>query len=146
MSSVVIKSFENIIHRDSVISLLQSIFGYPTPHNRPSLAIDKKIQMNDDLFFVALIDDVLVGTVMAGYDGHRGWIYSLAVHPSYRNQGIGSKLVLHAERALASKGCVKINVQILQSNESVSAFYESLGYSVEPRVSMGKLIHENIPP
>jgi ribosomal protein S18 acetylase RimI-like enzyme len=83
---------------------------------------------------------------MAGYDGHRGWIYSVAVHPSYRNQGIGSALVSYAERALASKGCMKVNLQILQSNKSTSVFYESLGYAVEPRVSMGKLIHENIPP
>ena len=146
MSSVVIKRFENRSHRDQVITLWRSVFGEPTAHNRPGLAIDKKVQINDDLFFVALIDDLLVGTTMAGYDGHRGWIYSVAVHPSYRNQGIGSALISYAERALASKGCMKVNLQILQSNKSTSVFYESLGYAVEPRVSMGKLIHENIPP
>ena len=146
MSSVVIKRFENRSHRDQVIALWESVFGEPTAHNRPGLAIDKKIEINDDLFFVALIDELLVGTTMAGYDGHRGWIYSVAVHPSYRNQGIGSALVSYAERALASKGCMKVNLQILQSNKSTSVFYESLGYAVEPRVSMGKLIHENIPP
>jgi ribosomal protein S18 acetylase RimI-like enzyme len=146
MSSVVIKRFENRSHRDQVIALWRGIFVDPTAHNRPDLAIDKKIEINDDLFFVAMIDELLVGTTMAGYDGHRGWIYSVAVHPSYRNQGIGSALVSYAERALASKGCMKVNLQILQSNKSTSVFYESLGYAVEPRVSMGKLIHENIPP
>jgi ribosomal protein S18 acetylase RimI-like enzyme len=82
---------------------------------------------------------------MAGYDGHRGWMYSVAVSPSHRRQGIGSQLVSVAERALAAKGCMKINLQIMQGNESVSAFYASLGYSIEQRVSMGKRIKENIP-
>ena len=80
-----------------------------------------------------------------GYDGHRGWIYSVAVSPSRRRQGIGSRLVVHAERALTSKGCVKINLQIMEGNESVIEFYSSLGFTVERRISMGKPIRENIP-
>ena len=85
----------------------------------------------------------VVGTIMAGYDGHRGWIYSVAVSPSHRRQGIGSRLVSHAERALTDRGCMKINLQIMEGNESVTAFYASLGYSVEKRVSMGKRVSEN---
>ena len=145
MSSILIKQFENTYHRTQVIALWQSVFGHQTAHNRPPLAIDKKLDVSDDLFFVALLDDVVVGTAMAGYDGHRGWIYSVAVHPLQRKQGIGSQLVLHAERALTAKGCMKINLQILQSNQEVTAFYSSLGYVVEERVSMSKLIGENIP-
>jgi len=83
---------------------------------------------------------------MAGYDGHRGWLYSLAVAASHRRQGIGSRLAAVAEEALTKKGCVKINLQILPGNESVAAFYESLGFSVEQRVSMGKRIAQNISP
>ena len=71
---------------------------------RPSLVIDKKLAVSDELFFVAVIDDKVIGTVMAGYDGHRGWIYSVAVSPSHRREGIGSQLVSHAERALIAKG------------------------------------------
>jgi ribosomal protein S18 acetylase RimI-like enzyme len=133
-------------HRDQVSALWESVFAYETAHNRPGLVIDKKRAVNDDLFFVALSDNKVVGTVMAGYDGHRGWIYSVAVSPSHRRQGLGSQLVSHAERALIAKGCVKINLQIMQGNESVTAFYAALGFSVEKRISMGKPISENIPP
>jgi ribosomal protein S18 acetylase RimI-like enzyme len=82
---------------------------------------------------------------MAGYDGHRGWIYSVAVTPEQRKLGIGSRLVRHAEEALLSKGCTKINLQIMESNETVAAFYASLGYSVEKCISMGKRVLQNIP-
>ena len=81
---------------------------------------------------------------MAGYDGHRGWIYSVAVSPAHQRQGIGSRLVSVAEQALTGKGCVKINLQIMEGNESVTAFYSSLGFAVEKRVSMGKRIPENV--
>ncbi|HMJ89419.1 MAG TPA: GNAT family N-acetyltransferase [Candidatus Acidoferrum sp.] len=82
---------------------------------------------------------------MAGYDGHRGWLYSLEVAESHRRRGIGGRLVAHAERALTGRGCVKINLQIMEDRESVTAFYATLGYSIEKRVSMGKRIFENVP-
>jgi ribosomal protein S18 acetylase RimI-like enzyme len=81
---------------------------------------------------------------MAGYDGHRGWLYSVAVHPSHRREGLGAKLVRHAEDALITRGCMKINLQIVSANASVADFYEALGYSIEPRISMGKKIGANI--
>ena len=93
-----------------------------------------------DLFFVALLDGKLVGTVMGGYDGHRGWVYSLAVTPELRRRGIGTALVRHVERALRERGCPKINLQVLASNAATVAFYEKLGYAVEERVSMGKVL------
>ena len=145
MTSVTITPFENLNHREQVIALWKAVFGYETAHNRPDLVIDKKIAIDDGLFFVALAGVEVVGTVMAGYDGHRGWIYSVAVHPDHRKQSIGSGLVSHAERILAEKGCMKINLQIMQGNETVAAFYSSLGYCEENRVSMGKRINENIP-
>jgi ribosomal protein S18 acetylase RimI-like enzyme len=89
---------------------------------------------------VALLDDKLVGTVMGGYDGHRGWIYSLAVTPSARRRGIGAKLVTYVERELAARGCPKVNLQLLASNAGTVAFYQKLGYAVEARISMGKLL------
>ena len=132
--------FDNQAHRDQVIALWNAVFGYESAHNEPSLVIDKKLAADDGLFFVAIIENQVIGTIMAGYDGHRGWIYSVAVHPEHRKQGIGSQLVAHAERALTERGCMKINLQILAGNESVAAFYTSLGYAVEQRVSMGKRI------
>lgn len=137
-------SFDNLDHRKSVIALWERVFGYEAAHNRPELAIDKKREVNDGLFFVALAGGEVVGTIMAGYDGHRGWIYSLAVHPGYRRQGIGTRLAAHAEQALAARGCMKINLQIMPGNAAVTAFYTTLGYAEEPRISMGKQLPENV--
>ncbi len=139
-------TFNDSAHRDQVIALWEAVFGYETAHNRPALVIDKKLAVEDGLFFVAMLGAEVIGTIMAGYDGHRGWIYSVAVHPDHRKQGIGSQLVVHAESALTGRGCMKINLQIMDGNESVAAFYASLGYAVEPRVSMGKRIQANVPP
>ena len=140
-----IASYLDRVHRPDVIALWQTVFGYETAHNAPALAIDKKLEVQDGLFFVALAAEVVTGTILAGYDGHRGWLYSVAVHPAHRNTGIGSALVGHAERALTERGCMKINLQIVGGNESVSKFYASLGYAVEERISMGKRIDLNIP-
>ena len=139
-----IVGFDNSAHRDQVVRLWELVFGYEAPHNAPALVIDKKLAAADGLFFVALCGGVVVGTIMAGYDGHRGWIYSIAVHPDHRKRGIGSQLLSLAERHLASRGCPKINLQIMEGNEQVRAFYEASGYSVEERVSMGKRLPENI--
>ena len=75
---------------------------------------------------------------MAGYDGHRGWIYSVAVDPAHRRKGVASALMKHAEARLTERGCVKLNLQIIGTNQAVVAFYEALGYAVEDRISMGK--------
>ena len=126
------------------MQLWETVFGYDAAHNSPGLAIDKKLALQDGLLFVALIDGRVVGSILAGYDGHRGWLYSVAVDAGQQKQGLGSALVRHAEAALTELGCMKINLQIRGGNEAVTAFYESLGYVVEPRVSMGKLIPQNI--
>lgn len=131
-------------HTKETIQLWTKVFGYGDPRNDPKLSIKKKLEANDDFFFVALMEDQVVGTIMAGYDGHRGWLYSLAVSPSCRNQGIGTQLVKHAEQALTQLGCIKINLQILESNHEVEAFYQKLGYQTEPRINMGKQIQENL--
>lgn len=136
--------YDDGAHRQPVIALWETVFGDASAHNAPARVIDTKLAVHDGLFFVALLDGHVVGTVMAGYDGHRGWLYSVAVHPEHRKRGIGSLLVARAERALTERGCLKINLQILQDNASVAAFYASLGYAVEPRVSMGKRIPQNI--
>lgn len=137
-------AFDNRRHRDQVVRLWELVFGYEAAHNTPSLVIDKKIEVADGLFFVALSEGIVIGTIMAGYDGHRGWIYSIAVHPDHRKHGIGTQLLSFAEKHLASLGCMKINLQIMDGNEQVQEFYEANGYSVEKRVSMGKRLPVNI--
>src|SRR5665213_1043482 len=123
MSLTTIIPYVDAVHRRQVVALWETVFAYQAAHNKPSLAIDKKIEVGDQLFFVAIADQAVIGAIMAGYDGHRGWIYSLAVASAHRRQGLGSLLMTHAERALVSKGCVKINLLILADNQSVAAFY-----------------------
>ena len=142
--SISIEPYLNTIYRSEVVTLWETVFHYEAKHNKPNVVIDKKVEVGDNLFFVAVDGHAVVGTVMCGYDGHRGWIYSVAVAPTHRRRGIGSRLVSHAEQALVNRGCVKINLQIMESNESVAAFYSSLGYSEEKRISMGKLVPENV--
>ena len=142
--NIEIKTYDNNKHRQQVIDIWTSIFGYSDQRNNPSLIIDKKIAVNDDLFFIAIEDGKIIGTIMAGYDGHRGWIYSMAVIPEKRNINIGTKLLKHAENELRKLGCVKINLQIHKNNEIVKNFYLKNGYEIEERISMGKEIQENI--
>ena len=127
--------------REKVISLWTLVFPATRPHHDPALSIDKKLARDADLFFIAEHDDDIAGTVMAGYDGHRGWIYSLAVDTRYRHRGIGRYLVDHAVDALGRLGCLKVNLQITQENSQVTEFYEKMGFSVESRISMGKMLY-----
>jgi ribosomal protein S18 acetylase RimI-like enzyme len=135
-----IREYKDTTDRVQVVELWRNVFGYETAHNEPNLAISKKIATNDGLFFVAVENTDIVGTIMAGYDGHRGWLYSVAVEPNKRRSGLGSSLVEHAEKALADLGAMKVNLQLLATNEATAAFYNSIGYSVEPRLSMGKVL------
>jgi ribosomal protein S18 acetylase RimI-like enzyme len=123
-----------------VIALWSEVFGSTAAHNRPAALIRQKLAVQRELFFVARLGGRLAGTVMGGYDGHRGWVYSLAVRPDLRRRGVGTALMRHLERELASWGCPKINLQVLATNVATVAFYEKLGYSVEERISMGKVL------
>ncbi|MEO9592362.1 GNAT family acetyltransferase [Rhodopirellula bahusiensis] len=125
--------------RVAVIDLWLAVFPRSTGHNDPGASIDRKLAASDDLFFVAIEEGNVAGTVMAGYDGHRGWLYSVAVSPVYRRRGVGSRLVQHAESELTRRGCPKVNLQVIADNSEVVAFYRSLGFGVEERISMGKL-------
>ena len=126
--------------KNEVISIWKDIFNYIKPHNHPELIIDLKLSHKDNLFFVAEEKKQIVGTIMAGFDGHRGWLYSLAVISNKRNQGIGKLLVDWAIVELERLGCLKVNLQIISGKDSVVSFYKKLGFSIEDRISMGKII------
>jgi ribosomal protein S18 acetylase RimI-like enzyme len=128
---------------EHVIELWRTVFPDAPPHNDPGADIRAKLEIQPELFFVAIADEHLVGTAMAGYDGHRGWVYYVAVHPQYRRQGIGSALMRKVETTLIEIGCPKLNLQIRAENLKVQLFYKSLGYSVENRISMGKKLEED---
>jgi len=126
--------------RMAVTALWQEIFPDDRPHNAPQVAIAQKQSFQPELFYVLEVEGDLAGTIMAGYDGHRGWLYTVAVKPVYRRRGFGSELVRHAEGSLKRLGCRKINLQVRATNSNVVAFYKKLGFAIEERVSMGKLI------
>ena len=112
--------------------------GLVVPQNDPHEDIAYKMAFQPDLFFVGAIDGQVVATIMAGYEGHRGWINYIAVDPAHQRQGIGSQMMARAEEALRALGCPKINLQVRESNQAVIAFYESVGFSSDHVVSLGK--------
>jgi ribosomal protein S18 acetylase RimI-like enzyme len=122
--------------KDALFALWEAALPDASPHNQPALVLERKLAV-DDLIFVAIEDGQLVGTAMAGYDGHRGWLYSVAVASKARRAGIGGALVHRAIEELKALGCLKVNLQVRADNHAVSAFYEALGFETEARLSMG---------
>lgn len=108
------------------------------PKNDPARDIALKIGWQPELFFVGEDDGRILATVMAGYEGHRGWINYLAVDPDVQRRGLGRLLMSVAEDALRATGCPKINLQVRSSNGAVVAFYRHLGYVVDEVISLGK--------
>lgn len=140
-ASAVIRCFAQA-DTDAVLALWRHAFpeydDASAPHRNPRLSIARKLATQPELFFVATRGATLVGTIMAGYDGHRGWLYSLAVAPDAQRQGVGTRLVTHAQAALVARGCPKIGLQILEDKPHLLKFYRSLRYQVEKVVSLGK--------
>ena len=130
-----IVDFDDLQHRAQVIDLWQTVFGYETAHNSPEVVIDKKIQNKDGLFFVATKEGKVVGTVMAGYDGHRGWLYSIAVHPDSQKQGIGSDLLAFAQGKLENLGCLKINLQSISVRYQIFLFHPRIHQNPQGPIS-----------
>jgi ribosomal protein S18 acetylase RimI-like enzyme len=122
----------------AVTSLWEQSLPNRTGHNSPAAAIRRKLEFQRELFFVGEDACRIVGTVVAGYDGARGWLYSVVVDPAVRRRGLGTLLLRHAEQALRDLGCAKINLQVMPDNAAVVGFYRTLGYDVEERISMGK--------
>ncbi len=125
-------------HFDGVDQLWREAFPGDPPWNRAEVAIPAKLAIQPELLLVATVDERVIGTTMAGYDGHRGWLYAVAVRLSHRRAGVASKLIAEAEARLAAMGCTKINLQVRSTNTGVVEFYRTLGYAVEERVSLGK--------
>jgi ribosomal protein S18 acetylase RimI-like enzyme len=127
----------------AVAELWHEVFPEAPAWNVPAADIGRKLAVQRELFLVATIGSEVVGTAMGGYDGHRGWVYYVAVRPRYRRQGIGTALMERVEAGVARLGCPKINLQVRASNEGVVSFYKKLGYQIEERISMGKRLVEH---
>ena len=127
---------------DAVVALWRAC-GLVVPWNDPRKDIRRKLRVQRDLFLVGSLDGNLVATVMAGYEGHRGWINYLAVAEECRRRGFGRRMMDAAEARLRAIGCPKINLQIRKSNAAAVGFYRSLGFLEDESVSMGKRLIED---
>ena len=130
--------------KKGVVDLWSEAFPDNSPWNVPENDIERKLNVQKELFLVAEINREVVGTAMAGFDGHRGWVYYVAVRAKYRRRGIGAALMEKVEQGLKDIGCPKLNLQVRSSNTEVVEFYKKLGYNIEDRVSMGKLLNRRL--
>ncbi|MBT3250201.1 MAG: GNAT family acetyltransferase [Candidatus Marinimicrobia bacterium] len=113
------------------------------PWNNPQYDIDRKMKDSPELFFVGEFNGCIIASCMAGYDGHRGWIYYLAVHPDHRRKSYALAMMSFAEKSLRKIGCPKIDLMIRNTNSDVIAFYKQIGYNADPVVVMSKRLIED---
>jgi ribosomal protein S18 acetylase RimI-like enzyme len=135
---------------EAILALWRAVFPEyelaTAPQRDPRASIARKLAFGDGRFWVATLprehgedgEERIAGTVMSGYDGHRGWIYSLGVHLELRRRGIALALLAHAEAELAAAGCPKVNLQVLAGNERALAFWAAVGYATDQVLSLGK--------
>jgi ribosomal protein S18 acetylase RimI-like enzyme len=123
---------------ESAVVALWNRCGLTRPWNDPHKDIVRKLTVQPDFFLVGVVDGAVVASVMAGYDGHRGWVNYLAVAPDCRRRGLGRDLMREVEHRLRAVGCPKINLQVRDTNPDAMGFYEALGYGRDAVVSMGK--------
>src|SRR6478735_6329059 len=124
--SIAIRAFE-LPDTEAVVSLWQAT-KLTRPWNNPYQDISRKLKVQPELFLVAVDGGAVVGSVMAGYDGHRGWLYYLASDPHRRGQGIARGLVAEIEVRLLAMGCPKVQLMVRPDNASARGFYDALGY------------------
>jgi ribosomal protein S18 acetylase RimI-like enzyme len=122
---------------NAVISLWVKC-GLLRPWNDPRKDIDRKQKINPELFLLGFVDGKVVASVMAGYEGHRGWMNYLAVDPDHQGNKLGTQIIAEAQKKLETMGCPKINVLIREDNMGAVKFYESAGYKIDNVTSMGK--------
>lgn len=127
-----------------VVDLWQEC-GLLVPWNNPYSDIERKYRDSPEMFFIGDLESELVATCIAGYDGHRGWIYFLAVKEGYRKRGFASKMVTHAESALNDVGCPKIDLMVRKTNDEVISFYQSIGYEPDPVIVLSKRLIKDGP-
>ena len=123
---------------EALCALWERVFPDDPPWNAPEIMIANKLKVQPELLLVGELGDAIVGAVMGGFDGVRGWIYHLAVSPEHRRRGFATRLVRAAEEGLRKLGCPKVNLHVRTTNQQVVAFYRKLGYQVEERVNMGR--------
>jgi len=135
-SSLLIRPFQT--EDEDALVALWKMCELTVPWNNPHKDIARKLQVQPELFLVGILDSSLIATVMGGYEGHRGWINYLAVHPDFRENGYGQEIMNSVETKIREMGCPKINLQIRTGNDKIASFYQKLGFTNDHVVSMGK--------
>ena len=140
-SSLLIRPFKEG-DEEALVSLWK-MCKLTVPWNNPYKDIARKLKVQAELFLVGYLEDKLIASVMAGYDGHRGWLNYLAVHPDFQARGYGKQLMDNVENGLRELGCPKINLQIREGNDKVLSYYQKLGFVEEKRINMGKRLEDD---
>jgi ribosomal protein S18 acetylase RimI-like enzyme len=117
--------------------------GLVVPWNNPLTDIARKKADSPELFFTGRIDGKLMVSCMAGYDGHRGWIYFLAVANSEQRKGFAARLVAHVEAQLIELGCPKLELMVRDANLEVIAFYQAIGFNLDPVRVLSKRLQQD---
>jgi ribosomal protein S18 acetylase RimI-like enzyme len=123
---------------EAAVVALWTACGLVRPWNDPRKDIARKLAVQRDLFLVGTAGDRIMATVMAGYDGHRGWVNYLAVEPGSRRLGLARAMMAAVEERLRRLGCAKINLQLRTDNRDAIAFYQRIGFGEDAVLSMGK--------
>ncbi len=127
---------------DGTVTLWESC-DLVRPWNDSRRDIERKLAHDPEHLLVLVDGGTVVGSAMVGYDGHRGWINYLAVHPDHRGRGCGRHLMDAAEAILRGMGCAKINLQVRTSNRRAVEFYRHLGFAEDAAVSLGKRLERD---
>jgi ribosomal protein S18 acetylase RimI-like enzyme len=130
------------LDEEGVVALWQRC-GLTRAWNDPRKDIARKLRVQRELFLVAELDGAIVGSVMGGYDGHRGWANYLAVDVPHRRSGLGRVLMAELETRLRGLGCPKLNLQVRADNAAAIGFYARLGYGQDAVVSLGKRLESD---
>ena len=140
-SSLLVRPFQE--GDEEALVHLWNMCKLTVPWNNPYKDIARKLKVQAELFLVGYLEDKLIASVMAGYDGHRGWIYYFAVHPDFQSRCYGKQLMNNVENKLRELGCPKINLQIREGNDKVFSYYQKLGFVEEKRINMGKRLEDD---
>ena len=140
-SSLLIRPYKEV-DKEALISLW-NMCKLTVPWNDPYKDITRKIKVQAELFLVGYLEDKLIASIMAGYDGHRGWINYFAVYPDFQSRGYGKQIMDNVENRLRELGCPKINLQIRERNDRVFSYYQKLGFVEEKRTNMGKRLEDD---
>lgn len=129
-----------LTHVDDAVALWHAS-GLTRPWNDPHADLARALAGPSSTVLAAVDTGVLAGTAMVGHDGHRGWVYYLAVRPDRRRTGLGRELMSAGERWLAERDVPKVQVMVRTTNAAVVDFYESLGYEDGGVLVLGKFLN-----